>query len=130
MTNDKKVPSSVISAVNRRNAIRSSGSTWSGRLRDSAYGMFLGGSPVDKMDAQIEGYKNVSSLIKSINSQAEADNFWTDDGYTGMTVKALKQRWENMQAAGTYTEGDIARARKDFEDAKSLLIEAVSIQLD
>ena len=117
MTNDKKIPSSVISSMQRRNAIRAAGSTWAGRLSDSAHGMFLGGSPVDRMDAQVEGYKNVSSLIKSIYSQAEADGDWIDTD-TGMSVKALKQRYENMQAAGTYTEADIANARKDFEDAK------------
>lgn len=117
MTNDKKIPSSVISSMQRRNAIRAAGSTWAGRLSDSAHGMFLGGSPVDRMDAQVEGYKNVSSLVKSIYSQAEADGDWIDPN-TMRSVKYLKQRYENLQNTEGVSYSDLTRARKEFEDAR------------
>ena len=117
MTNDKKIPSSVISSMQRRNAIRAAGSTWAGRLSDSAHGMFLGGSPVDRMDAQVEGYKNVASLAKSIFSQAEADGDWIDPN-TMRSVKYLKQRYENLQNTEGISYSDLTRARKEFEDAR------------
>ena len=130
MTNDKKIPSAVTSAMQRRTAIRGSGSTWWGRTRDSAQSMFLGSSPVDKLDAQVEGYKDVSSLIKNIYAQADADGDWIDDGPggTGTTVKALKQAYENIQASGNASPERIAQIRKNYEDARNRRVAAMMLR--
>lgn len=117
MTNDKKQASAVFAAMQRRNAVRAGGSTLFGRVSDSAHSMFLGGSPVDRLDAQAAAYKDVSSLIKNIYSQADADGDWIDPE-TGTSVKALKQAYENIQASGTATPERIALIRKNYEDAR------------
>lgn len=97
MTNDKKIPSSVISSMQRRNAIRAGGSTWFGRTRDSAHSMFIGGSPVDSMDAKIEGYGNFANLYKSVAAKADVDDMYeVEVGGTKHTVKDLKETYERL----------------------------------
>ena len=125
MSNDKKIPSSVISSMQRRSAIRAGGSTWAGRLRDSAHGMFLGGSPVDKMDAQIEGYNEASSLIKSIISKADVDSVWKssykDENGNALTMKELNKRYELLKNANA-SRDEIKAARDAVENARDQLL--------
>ena len=97
MTNDKKVPGSVFSAMQKRNAIRGSGSTWMGRTRDYAQNMFLGSSPLAKDDAMIEGYNDFASLYKSVAAKADVDDMYeVDVGGTKHTVKDLKETYERL----------------------------------
>ena len=51
-TSDKKVPGSVMSAMQKRNAVRASHSTLSGRIASEGYGMFTGRTLAEK-DKQI-----------------------------------------------------------------------------
>ena len=125
MTNDKKIPSSVISSMQRRNAIRAGGSTWFGRTRDSAHSMFIGGSPVDSMDAKIEGYGNFADLYKSVAAKADVDDmFEVDVGGTKHTVKDLKETYERLVNANASP-----RVQKIAEDqykaAQEQLIDSV-----
>lgn len=119
MTNDKKIPGSVYSSMQRRNAIRGSGSTWFGRTRDRAQSMFLGSSPVDRMDAQIEGYNEASSLVKSIIAKADADSKWTNSD--GETIKGLKKQYDLLRDANAAPEL-IQAARDKYENSRDQLL--------
>ena len=125
MTNDKKIPSSVYSSMQRRNAIRGSGSTWWGRTRDSAQSMFLGSSPVDKMDAQIEGYNEASSLIKSIISKADVDSKWQsdykDENGNALTMKELNKRYDLLKNSNA-DPAQLAAARDAVEKSRDKLL--------
>ena len=125
MTNDKKIPGSVYSAMQKRTARRGAGSTWFGRVSDSASSMFLGSSPVDRMDAQIEGYNEASSLIKSIISKADVDSVWkssyTDENGNALTMKELNKRYELLKNANA-DKAQIAAARDAVENARDQLL--------
>ncbi len=125
MTNDKKIPGSVYSAMQRRTARRGAGSSWLGRVSDSASSMFLGSSPVDRMDAQIEGYNEASSLIKSIISKADVDSKWEsdykDENGKALTMKELNKRYELLKNANA-DPAQIAAARDAVENSRDKLL--------
>ena len=125
MTNDKKMPGSVYSAMQRRTARRGAGSSWLGRVSDSASSMFLGSSPVDRMDAQIEGYNEASSLIKSIISKADVDSKWEsdykDENGKALTMKELNKRYELLKNANA-DPAQIAAARDAVENSRDKLL--------
>lgn len=116
MTSDKKVPGSVYSAMQKQMARRAAHSTVFGRGMDKLSSAFTGSSPVDKMDAQIEGYNTASDFIKNIFSQADADGDWIDPE-TGTSVKALKKAYENIQNSGAPAER-VALIRQNYEEAR------------
>ncbi len=82
MTNDKKVPSSVFSAMQRRNALRSSGSTFVGRTRSGASAMFMGSSLGGKASKMAELYDNLTKAAQSHKSMVE-DEALKDMNVTG-----------------------------------------------
>ncbi len=129
-TTDKKVPGAVYSAMQRNMARRAAHSTLFGRGWDKFSSAMTGSSPVDRMDAQIEGYKNASSLIDSIFAKADADSYWQytyvdDDGIErSATVKALKKDYEILQNSDGVSPEALRAARDRYENAQEALVAA------
>lgn len=119
MTNDKKIPGSVFSAMQRRNTIRGAGSTLFGRGWDKFSSAVTGSSPVDRMDAQIEGYNEASSLVKSIISKADADSIWKNAD--GESVKDLKKQYDLLRDSNADT-ALVAAARNKYETSRDQLL--------
>ena len=129
-TTDKKVPGAVYSAMQRNMARRAAHSTLFGRGWDKFSSAMTGSSPVDRMDAQIEGYKNASSLIDSIFAKADADSYWQytyvdEDGTErSATVKALKKDYEILQNSDGVSPEALRAARDRYENAQEALVAA------
>ena len=119
-TTDKKVPGAVYSAMQRNMTRRAAHSTLFGRGLDKFSSAMTGMSPVDKMDNQVEGYNEASSLVKSIFAKADADSIWTDA--SGQTVKDLKERYELLQNADGVSEAELTAARNNYKNAQEQLI--------
>lgn len=120
MTSDKKVPGSVYSAMQKQMTRRAAHSTIFGRGVDKFSSAVTGSSPVDRMDAQIEGYNEASSLVKSIFAKSDADSNWKNA--SGQTVKDLKERYELLQNADGVSEAELTMARNAYKDAQEQLI--------
>lgn len=129
-TTDKKVPGAVYSAMQRNMARRAAHSTLFGRGWDKFSSAMTGSSPVDRMDAQIEGYKNASSLIDSIFAKADADSYWQytyvdEDGTErSASVKALKKEYELLQNSDGVDFETLRAARERYENAQEALVGA------
>ena len=129
-TTDKKVPGAVYSAMQRNMARRAAHSTLFGRGWDKFSSAMTGSSPVDRMDAQIEGYKNASSLIDSIFAKADADSKWEytyvdNDGVShSASVKALKKDYEILQNSDGVSPEALRDARDRYENAQEALVAA------
>ena len=72
-TADKKVPSSVMSAMQKRNAMRASHSTALGRLSSEAYGMFTGRTLAEKDKAILEANQAAAKQVKEWKSFTESE---------------------------------------------------------
>lgn len=133
-TTDKKVPGSVYSAMQRSMTRRAAHSTVFGRGWDKFSSAVTGSSPVDRMDAQIEGYNTASSLVDSIFAKADADGDWKynytyvdDDGVThtgSASVKQLKKEYELLQNSDGVDFKTLSAARERYENAQEALIGA------
>ena len=106
--------------MQRRNALRRAHSTWFGRTADVASNVFTGTSPVDRLDAKVEGYNNAASLVKSIFAKADVDGEWTNA--SGQTVKDLKERYEILQNSDGVSEAQLTAARDAYKNAQEQLI--------
>ena len=73
VTADKKVPSSVMSAMQKRNAMRASHSTALGRLSSGAYGMFTGRTLAEKDKAILEANQAAAKQVKEWKSFTESE---------------------------------------------------------
>ena len=109
-TTDKKVPGAVYSAMQRNMTRRAAHSTLFGRGLDKFSSAMTGMSPVDKMDNQVEGYNEASSLV----------SVWKNA--SGQTVKDLKERYELLQNADGVSEAELTMARNAYKDAQEQLI--------
>ena len=87
LSSDKNKVGNVYSSMQKNMARRAAHSTVLGRGLDKFSSAVTGSSPVDRMDAQIEGYNTASSLVDSIFAKADADSKWTNA--SGETVKDL-----------------------------------------
>ena len=116
MTNDKKVPSSVFSAMQKRNALRSSGSTFVGRTRSGASAMFMGSSLGGKASKMAELYDNLTKAAQSHKSMVE-DEALKDTAVTGSVVVGQDDQGRNITLEGNYRDiqnlVSNARARGD-----------------
>lgn len=119
-TADKNHTNAVLSAMQRRNALRRAHSTWFGRTADIASNVLTGTSPVDRLDAKVEGYNNAASLVKSIFAKADVDGEWTNA--SGQTVKDLKERYEILQNSDGVSEAQLTAARDAYKNAQEQLI--------
>ena len=122
-TADKNKAGAVFSAMQRRNAIRQSGSTLWGRGIDKFSSAVTGASPVDRMDTKIEAYNDFSELYKRVASKADVDDNFIDPT-TGMTVKALKEYSDRTRASGA-SQADQQKAEERYKAAQENLINAV-----
>ena len=119
-TTDKKVPGAVYSAMQKNMTRRAAHSTLFGRGIDKFSSAMTGMSPVDRMDAQIEGYDTASGLVKSIFAKADVDSDWKNAA--GESVKDLKERYEILQNADGDDEKTLTDARNAYKDAQAQLI--------
>lgn len=78
MTSDKKVPSSVMSAMNKRNVARASHSTLPGRISSGAFGMFTGRTLAEKdqqvIDLNKAAIEKISAYDKAVEEEALKDS--------------------------------------------------------
>ncbi len=127
-TTDKKVPGAVYSAMQRNMTRRAAHSTLFGRGIDKFSSAMTGMSPVDRMDQQVEGYNEASSLVKSIISKADADSIWetgyVDENGKNLSVKALKKEYDLLQNSDGIDRATLAAARDRYEDARDRLVGA------
>ena len=72
-TTDKKVPSSVMAAMQKRNAMRASHSTLPGRISSGAFGMFTGRTLAEKDQAILDLNKNAASEAKNLKGLIEEE---------------------------------------------------------
>ncbi len=72
-TSDKKVPSSVISAMQKRNAMRASHSTLPGRISSSAADMFTGLSLAERDQQLLDLNKEAASQAKTLKGLEEEE---------------------------------------------------------
>ena len=119
-TADKNQTNAVLSAMQRRNALRRAHSTWFGRTADVASNVLTGTSPVDRIDSKVEGYNNAASLVKSIFAKADVDGEWRNDN--NETVKDLKERYEILQNSDGVDEETLTNARDAYKNAQEQLI--------
>ena len=103
MTNDKKVPSSVFAAMQKRNALRSSGSTFLGRTRSGASAMFLGSSLGGKASKMAELYDNVTKAAQAHKSMIE-DEALKDTAVTGSVVVGKDSQGRDITMTGNYRD--------------------------
>ena len=125
-TADKKAPSSVMSAMQKRNAMRASHSTALGRMSSNAYGMFTGRTLAEKDKAILDASQEASKAISSWASDAqdEALKQTVDSGYYGVAeINGTKYgfNWDQLEAAiagadsnGNFYIGNQKFNRSDF----------------
>ena len=125
-TADKKAPSAVMSAMQKRNAMRAAHSTALGRLSSNAYGMFTGRTLAEKDKAILDASQEASKAISSWASDAqdEALKQTADSGYYGVAeINGTKYgfNWDQLEAAmagadsnGNFYIGNQKFNRSDF----------------
>lgn len=125
-TSDKKVPSSVMAAMQKRNAMRASHSTLPGRISSGAFGMFTGRTLAEKDKAILDASQEASKAISSWASDAqdEALKQTVDSGYYGVAeINGTKYgfNWDQLEAAmagadsnGNFYIGNQKFNRSDF----------------
>ena len=126
VTADKKAPSSVMSAMQKRNAMRAAHSTALGRMSSNAYGMFTGRTLAEKDKAILDASQEASKAISSWASDAqdEALKQTADSGYYGVAeINGTKYgfNWDQLEAAmagadsnGNFYIGNQKFNRSDF----------------
>lgn len=101
MSSDKKVPSSVMSAMQKRNTLRASHSTLPGRVTSGAFDMFTGMSLAERdkfvLDANKEAIEAAGKL-KSIEEE-EAIKFGDYGTYTLRNGVTSNFNYSDLQAA-------------------------------
>lgn len=103
-TTDKKVPSSVMSAMQKRNAIRASHSTLFGRAKSNLYGMATGRTLAEKDKAILDATQEASKEISAWASAAEEEALKQTDARTYYGVAEIGGRtygfnWDQLQGA-------------------------------
>lgn len=73
LTSDKKVPSSVMAAMQKRNAMRASHSTLPGRISSGAFGMFTGRTLAERDQAILDLNKTAASEAKNLKGLIEEE---------------------------------------------------------
>lgn len=125
-TADKKAASNVYSSMQKWGTRRAAHSTMPGRAYDKISSALTGSSPVDRMDAQIEGYNNASSLVQGIIAKADVDSEWkssyTDASGKRLSVKELKKEYDLLQNADGVDRATLAKARDRYENARDQLV--------
>ena len=72
-TTDKKVPSSVMAAMQKRNAMRASHSTLPGRISSGAFGMFTGRTLAERDQQILDLNKTAASEAKNLKGLIEEE---------------------------------------------------------
>ena len=116
MSNDKKIPSSVFSSMQKRNALRSTGSTFLGRTKSGAAAMLMGSSLGGKASKMADLYDNLTKAAQAHKSMVE-DEALKDTAVTGSVVVGQDDRGNNITLEGNYRDiqnlVSNARARGD-----------------
>lgn len=101
MTNDKKVPSSVMAAMQKRNALRSSHSTFPGRVSSSAFDMFTGMSLAERDQQVLDLNKEAAEAAAKLKSveEEEAIKFGDYGTYTLRNGVTGNFNYSDLQAA-------------------------------
>ena len=103
-TADKKAPSAVMSAMQKRNAMRASHSTLPGRISSGAYGMFTGRTLAERdkqiFDATQEASKGISSWASAAQDEAlkqtDASKYY---GVAEINGRKYGFNWDQLEAA-------------------------------
>lgn len=102
MSNDKKIPSSVFSSMQKRNALRSTGSTFLGRTKSGAAAMLMGSSLGGKASKMADLYDNLTKAAQAHKSMVEDE--------------ALKD--QSIMGTLSYTDhhGDVQSLDANYQD--------------
>lgn len=104
-TADKKAPSAVMAAMQKRNAVRGTGSTLFGRIGSNASSMFLGSSLGGKASQMAELYGNAASAAKAHKQMLE-DEALKDMAITGSYsgVSGISSDGREVSLTGNYQD--------------------------
>ena len=110
-TSDKKVPGSVMSAMQKRNAIRASHSTLPGRIVSEGYGMFTGRTLAEKDKQILEANQAAAKQMGEWKSFAEAEakkngDFGEVEVYSATDGVVQKRRLNYAQLASAMNSKD------------------------
>ena len=103
MSNDKKIPSSVFSSMQKRNALRSTGSTFLGRTKSGAAAMLMGSSLGGKASKMADLYDNLTKAAQAHKSMVE-DEALKDTVVTGSAVVGKDDRGNDITMTGNYRD--------------------------
>ena len=101
MTSDKKVPSSVMAAMQKRNTLRSSHSTLPGRISSGAFDMFTGMSLAERDQQVLDLNKEAAEAAAKLKSveEEEAIKFGDYGTYTLRNGVTGNFNYSDLQAA-------------------------------
>ena len=103
MTSDKNVPSSVFSAMQKRQAVRGSGVTLGRKLSSTASGLLSGASLGGRSAAQAELYQKLTKAAQAHKSMIE-DEALKDTSITGSVVVGQDNLGRNIVMEGNYRD--------------------------
>ena len=127
-TTDNKVPSSVMAAMQKRNAMRASHSTLPGRISSGAFGMFTGRTLAERDQAILDLNKEAASQAKNLKSLEEEEAaknvaYITQDLVDAnnniqrgvhVDYNALMAAMEGTDANGNFTYQSVKYSRDNF----------------
>lgn len=119
-TSDKKVPSSVMSAMQKRNATRASHSTAFGRLASSAYGMATGMTLAERdqqiLDLNKEAASNAGKLKDLIETEAVKYGDYGNLDFTSNSGNHVKGNFNYSRLAQAIQTADPNTSQFDYYD--------------
>ena len=101
----------------RRNARAASGSTLPGRIGSTIMGDITGRDAYDRLNLQVDDLGKYDDLYKRLETKADADSTFLSS--SGMSVKALKNKYQDLKDSGTATDAQIEAAREAYDNAKA-----------
>ena len=126
-TSDKKVASSVMSAMNKRNAVRASHSTLPGRIASGAFGMFTGSTLAERDQRILDLNKEAASQAKTLKGLEEEEaaknvayvgyDLTDASGHTShvnVDYNSLMSAMEGTDANGNFTYQGVKYSRDNF----------------
>lgn len=126
-TSDKKVPNSVMTAMQKRNAMRASHSTLPGRISSGALGMFTGMTLAERDQAILDLNKEAASQAKNLKSLEEEEaaknvayigyDLTDANGHTSrvnVDYNSLMAAMEGTDANGNFTYQGVKYSRDSF----------------
>lgn len=117
-TSDKKVPSSVMAAMQKRNAMRASHSTLLGRISSGAFGMFTGSTLAERDQQILDLNKEAASQAKTLKALEEEEAMKFGD-YGEITLR------DGTVGQFNYSDLSAAMQSKDTMVTLNIMVETI-----